>query len=101
MTALLILNYDVTDDAGLAAYREVAAPLLAAAGTRVAITAATEDLGEAAPSGTHTVVWRFPDVAAARAVYDSDAYQAVLVDRLASTVPRFSVLVEAVEAVDA
>ena len=97
MTALLILNDDVTDAAGLAAYRELASPLLAAAGTRVVITAETEDLGEAAPPGTHTVVWRFPDLAAARAVYDSPAYQAVLADRLSSTAPRFSVLVEAVD----
>ena len=55
MTALLILNDDVTDAAGLAAYRELASPLLAAAGTRVVITAETEDLGEAGPAGTHTV----------------------------------------------
>ena len=97
MTALLILNDDVTDAAGLAAYRELAAALLAAAGTRVVITAETEDLGEAGPAGTHTVVWRFPDLAAALAVYDSPAYQAVLADRLAATAPRFSVLVEAVD----
>ena len=96
MPALLILNYDVHDAGRLAAYREVAGPLLAAAGARVVTTTGTVDLGEGAPAGTHTVVWRFPDLEAARAVYDSDAYQAVLGDRLAASTPKLAVLVETV-----
>lgn len=97
MTALLILNYDVTDAAGLAAYRERAAPLLSSVATRIAVTPQTQDLGEAHETGTDTVIWAFPDVAAARALYDSAAYQALLADRLSATAPRFAVIVKALE----
>lgn len=93
MTALLILNYDVTDPDGLTAYRAAARPLLAARGTRIVGTSDTIDLGEGPPAGTHTVVWRFPSVAAARAAYDSDAYRATLAGRLSATVARTAVIV--------
>lgn len=96
MPALLILNYDVHDADRLTAYREVAGPLLATAGARVVTTTETIDLGESAPAGTHTVVWRFASLEAARQVYDSDAYRDVLRDRLAASTPRFAVLVETV-----
>lgn len=97
MTALLILNYDVTDPDGLAAWRAAARALLAARGTRIVGTADTVDLGECGPAGTHTVVWRFPSIAAARAVYDSDAYQATLSTRLAATTATMAVIVQAEE----
>lgn len=93
MPALLILNYDVHDPDRLAAYRELAGPMLAASGARVVTTPDTVDLGESAPAGTHTVIWRFPSLDQARQVYDSDGYQAVLADRLAASTPRFAVLV--------
>lgn len=97
MAALLILNYDVTDPDGLAAYRAAAGPLLAAAGERVVRTSDTVDLGEGPPLGGTTVIWRFPSAAAAAAAYRSDAYQAVLRDRLAATTPHFALIVETLD----
>ncbi|MHC4846194.1 MAG: DUF1330 domain-containing protein [Planctomycetota bacterium] len=96
MPALMILNYDVTDRNRLDAYRQAARPVLIDDGGAepLAISDATIDLGEAAPSGTDTVVLRFDSVEAARDAYDSGAYRAALADRLAATEPRFSVIVE-------
>ncbi len=96
MSALLILNYDVTDPDALNAYRTAARPLLSVAAERVALTTDTIDLAEAAPAGTHTVIWRFPSVAAAHAFYHSSAYQNVLADRLAATIPKAAIIVETV-----
>jgi uncharacterized protein (DUF1330 family) len=93
--ALLILNYDVHDEAALMAYREIAGPMLTGAGKgeRVATTAETVDLGEAGPAGTHTVVLRFPSVEAAREAYTSQEYAAVIDDRIRATTPRASMIV--------
>lgn len=99
MAALLIINYDVTDPEGLAAYRTVAGPILTAPGRgeRLATTANTVDLGEGNAAGTHTVVLRFPSEAAARAAYDSDKYQAVVGGRFAATTPRVAMIVETLD----
>jgi uncharacterized protein (DUF1330 family) len=93
--ALLILNYDMHDEAALMAYREVAGPMLTGPGKgeRVATTAETVDLDEGGPVGTHTVVLRFPTVEAAQQAYDAAEYQAVIGDRLAATTPRISMIV--------
>lgn len=96
MPALLIFNYDVTDPAALESYRDVAAPLLHAAAERVVRTAETVSLPEAPRGGTHTVVWRFPSVAEARAFYESPAYQELVAARVAATVPRSALIVETV-----
>ncbi len=96
MSALLILNYDVTDPDALNAYRTAAGPLLSAAAERVALTSDTIDLAETAPAGTHTVIWQFPSVAAAHAFYHGDAYQNMLADRLAATTPKAAMIVETV-----
>ena len=95
MGALLILNYDVRDEDALLAYREVAGPMLTGGGRaeRLATTVETVDLGEGGPVGTHTVVLRFPSVAAAREAYDSQEYQAVIGDRIRATTPRVSMIV--------
>ncbi|MDI6103688.1 MFS transporter [Actinoplanes sp. NEAU-A12] len=96
MAALLILNYDVTDPDALNAYRTAAGPLLSAAAERIALTTDTIDLAEAGPAGTHTVIWRFPSVAAAHAFYHGSAYQSVLADRLAATTAKAAMIVETV-----
>lgn len=95
MPALLILNYDVTDPDGLAAYREVAGPLLTGqcGAVRRVTTDSTLDLGEGNPVGSHTVVHEFPTVDAARDAYYSTAYQAVIADRFAATTPRTAFIV--------
>jgi uncharacterized protein (DUF1330 family) len=97
MTALLILNYDVTDPARLNTYREAAAPVLVGpdSGELLASTDQTVHLREAAhtPGGTHTVVLRFRDAEQARAVYESARYQELLDERLAATVPFTAMIV--------
>ncbi|MEU6587172.1 DUF1330 domain-containing protein [Nocardia sp. NPDC046763] len=97
MTALLILNYDVTDSRRLDIYREAAAPVLLGPGRGelLASTDRTVHLGEGGGSagGTHTVVLRFRDIEQARAVYDSADYQDLLDERLAATVPFAAMIV--------
>jgi uncharacterized protein (DUF1330 family) len=95
VSAYLIINYDVTDAAALAVYRDAATPMLVGPGLGevVAVTAATVGLPEGEAPGTHTVVLRFDDVDQAQAIYDSEAYQAVIGERLAATTPRFAALV--------
>ncbi|WP_051399991.1 DUF1330 domain-containing protein [Haloechinothrix halophila] len=93
--ALLILNYDVTDPDVLAAYRAVAGPLLTGqcGAVRWVTTDNTVDLGEGTPVGSHTVVHEFPTIDAARDAYYSTAYQAVIADRFAGTIPRTAFIV--------
>ncbi|MEV6101307.1 DUF1330 domain-containing protein [Nocardia sp. NPDC051981] len=97
MTALLILNYDVTDPERLDTYRAAATPVLLGpdAGELLASTDRTVHLPEVgpAPGGTHTVVLRFRDAEHAYAVYTSARYQELLEERLAATVPVSAMIV--------
>jgi uncharacterized protein (DUF1330 family) len=97
VTALLILNYDVTDPQRLAAYRQAAGPVLVGPdrGELLASTDSTVHLGEGGrpPGGTHTVVLRFRDAEQARAVYESAAYRPLLEERLAATAPFAAMIV--------
>jgi len=96
--ALLVLTYDVLDADRLARYRDAATPALLGEGGGVLVisTARTEHLPEASSSGTHTVVLRFDDADHARRVYESEAYQAVVGERLAATTPRIAMIVPGV-----
>jgi uncharacterized protein (DUF1330 family) len=98
MTAVLIINYDVRDAQRLAEYRKLAGPILVGPGqgTLVASTDATIDLREGAGAGTTTVILEFASVAAAQAAFDSAAYQPLISERLASTTPRFAMIVPTV-----
>lgn len=101
MAALIIVNYDVDDPEGLAAYRAKARPALVAGGsTSLVNTAETIDLGEGSGAGHQTVVLRFDTVAAAEAAWRSAAYQDALPMRLAATTPRSAILVETLPGVD-
>ncbi|MGC0313672.1 DUF1330 domain-containing protein [Kitasatospora acidiphila] len=97
MTALLILNYDVTDPQRPDAYRQAATPVLLGpdGGQLPAGTDQTVHLraGGRPPGGTHTVVLRFRDAEQARAVYESARYQELLDERLAATVPFTAMIV--------
>ena len=94
MPALLILNYDVHDRDALRDYREQATPVLMVGDTRlVASTNDTVHLDEAPGGGTHTVILEFADVAEARRIYQSEAYQAVIGGRLAASTPRSAMIV--------
>lgn len=99
MAALLIINYDMTDPERLDAYR---APALAALvgpdrGSPAAVTDNTVDLGEGGGAGATTVILGFSSVEAAEIAFGSDAYQAVVGERLAATNPRFAVIVPTLE----
>ncbi|MFV1991769.1 MAG: DUF1330 domain-containing protein [Acidimicrobiales bacterium] len=95
MTALLIINYDVTDPERLAAYREpaVAALIGPGRGALFAVADRTVDLGEGNGAGTTTVILEFPSVEAAQNVFESEEYQAVVAERLAATDAKFAVIV--------
>jgi uncharacterized protein (DUF1330 family) len=78
MTAYWISTYkEVLDDAKLAAYAELAAPALEAAGGTFIARGFPEQTYEAGEQ-TRTVVIEFASVDAARAAHDSPAYQDAL-----------------------
>ena len=95
----MIINYDVSDRDALNEYRTAAAPLLVGPGlgAAVAISDATVDLGEGNAAGKDTVVLRFDSVEAAEAAYRSEAYQAILPDRLKATTPKIALIVETLD----
>jgi len=85
MAAYFIAQYVVNDPKGYGEYQAAAAKTIAAAGGEVvAFDVAAETL-EGAPPGPQTVVVKFESSAAAKAWYDSPAYQAALPKRLAAT----------------
>lgn len=98
MPAFLVLTYDVTDVDRLTHYRDAATPSLlgAGGGELVVSTGHTAHLPEAPPRGTHTVILRFRDAEHARAVYESEEYQAVVGERLAATTPGIAMIVPGV-----
>lgn len=95
MPALVIVNYDVVDADALSAYREpaVAALIGDGRGSVRAVTDETVDLGEGNGAGATTVILEYSSVDEARRVWGSDAYQAVIGDRIAATVPSFAIIV--------
>ena len=101
MPAFLVLTYDVTDADRLLRYRETATPALLGpgGGELVVSTSDTVHLPEAPSAGTHTVILRFEDGDHARRIYDSDAYQAVVGERLAATTPRVARIIPGIPSV--
>jgi uncharacterized protein (DUF1330 family) len=78
MTAYWISIYkEIRDDAKVAAYAELAGPALRAAGGTFVARGVPEQTYEAGEK-TRTVVIEFDSVEAARAAYDSPAYQDAL-----------------------
>ena len=78
MTAYWISIYrQITDEAKVAAYAELAGPALRDAGGRYVARGLPEETYEAGEK-TRTVVIEFESVDAARAAHDSPAYQAAL-----------------------
>lgn len=95
MRALLVLNYDVVDAERLDSYRVAASDaILGDDGRLLASTQETVALPEGTETGNRTVVIEYPSRAAAEARYGSAAYQALLPERLAATVPRAAFIVE-------
>jgi uncharacterized protein (DUF1330 family) len=79
MTAYWITIYkEITDDAKVAAYAELAGPALREAGGRYVVRGLPDETYESGEM-TRTVVIEFESVEAARAAHDSPAYQEALV----------------------
>lgn len=75
-----IVNNLVTDPAAYAAYRDANAAPFAAYGARFLVRGGTQEVREGT-ANPRTVVIEFPSLDAARACYDSPAYQAALAIR--------------------
>ncbi len=95
MSAYLIVNYDVDDPDGYAEYQKGAGPALRVGSESELIVLDTNSTRlEGDSAGHQTVVLRFDDADAARRIYDSGEYQAVLPQRLGSTSKHFAILVD-------
>ena len=94
MPAYLIVNYDVDDPDAYAEYQGGAAAGLGigSAAQLRAFDPASDTL-EGSP-GAQTVVLEYESTEAARAAYDSEAYQAVVGTRLGATSNHFAVIVD-------
>ncbi|HVL71585.1 MAG TPA: DUF1330 domain-containing protein [Beijerinckiaceae bacterium] len=78
MAAYLIANVDVHDPAAFARYREAVTPLIAKFGGRYLVRGGAVENKEGDLGLKRLVVLEFPDMAAARAFYDSPEYAPVL-----------------------
>ena len=98
MTALLILNYDVVDGQRLQDYRHSAAQaILGSTGRLVTSTNDTLGLDESTTTGRTTIIIEYPSREEAERRYKSVAYQAILPERLAATIPRAAFIVDLTE----
>jgi len=85
MPAYFIAQYVVNDPKLYREYQSGAGPTIQAAGGElIAFDVAAETI-EGKPPGPQTVIVRFESAAAAKAWYQSPAYQAVVGKRLAAT----------------
>ena len=85
MAAYLIANITVTDPAGFEAYRAAVPAVIARFGGRYLVRGGAVEAKEGAPGLDRVVILEFPDMAAARAFYDSADYAPLLAMRLATT----------------
>lgn len=96
MTAYLIVNYELVDQAGYDAYRA------ADPGTALGIPDTCQLLArdpnttqlEGEGAGPRTVILQFDSVEIARTAYESEAYQAMLPHRLNASTRHFAILVD-------
>ena len=84
MSAYLIFNYTITDPEAYKAYPRAAMSAMAGSGAEVLVADYASETVENAP-GTVTVLLKFESKDAARAWYESDAYQAAKPLRTATT----------------
>ena len=95
MAAYLIVNFDIDDADTYRTYQKGAVPSLGIGETSRVVaydTATTVVEGDSA--GAQTVVLEFDSMEAAKAAYESKAYQEVLPLRFQATSNHFGVLVE-------
>jgi len=94
MAAYFIAQYVVHDPKLYREYQMAAGPTIQAAGGEVVAFDVAAETMEGTPPGPHTVIVKFASAEAAKAWYRSDAYQAAVGKRLASTAG-FAVLSQA------
>ena len=85
MKGYVIANIDVRDADGYEAYRSRTADVIAKHGGRFLVRGGKVEVREGDPGISRFVVLEFPDMAAARAFYDSPDYQAILPHRTANS----------------
>jgi uncharacterized protein (DUF1330 family) len=85
MAAYFIAQYVVNDPKLYREYQAAAAATIQASGGEVVAFDAAAETIEGTPPGPQTVIVRFDSSEAAKAWYESPAYQAALPKRLAST----------------
>ena len=85
MAAYFIAQYKVNDSALYQEYAQGAGATMEDAGGKLLVFDVGAETIEGAPPGPQTVIIEFESVEAAKAWYDSDAYQAVVGKRLAAT----------------
>jgi uncharacterized protein (DUF1330 family) len=74
MAAFILADIDVTDPVGFETYRNLVAPTIAAAGGRYRVRGGQVDVLEGNWRPRRLVMLEFPDMASARAWYESDEY---------------------------
>jgi uncharacterized protein (DUF1330 family) len=85
MPAYFIAQYVVNAPKLYREYQAAAAPTIQAAGGEVVAFDVAAETIEGTPPGPQTVIVKFESAAAAKAWYESPAYQAVVGKRLAAT----------------
>ena len=92
MAAYIIGEIEITDPVLYETYRPLAAAAIALHGGRYLVSGGDGQLLEGDSPLNRTVVLEFEDVAAARAFYDSEDYQAALPIRLGSSKGRLYIV---------
>lgn len=77
MAAYVIYQGEVLDPDRYEVYKAAAAPNIVASGGRYIVRGAEIHVLDGDPPASRTVILEFDDVAAARACYESDAYQEI------------------------
>ncbi len=83
MAAYLLANLTVRDAQKFEAYRQAVPALIARFGGRYLVRGGAVEVKEGDPGLNRVVILEFPDMAAARAFYDSPDYAPLLALRLA------------------
>ena len=85
MAAYFIVQCVVNDPKLYREYQAAAAPTIQASGGEVVAFDVAAEMIEGMPPGSQTVIVKFESTAAAKAWYESPAYQAVVGKRLTAT----------------
>src|SRR6185369_12831477 len=85
MVAYFIAQYVVNDPKLYREYQVAAGPTIQASGGELVVFDVAAETVEGAPPGPQTVIVKFASTAAAKAWYESPAYQAAVGKRLAAT----------------